>query len=229
MNDRTFEIQLPSEAIVKSGLVQIGNAQPLKEKPVESEQKGKYHFRSPIRPGDTRFAVVYQVPYNREALIEPNVRDPRERFVIMLPRSMSFEAKVAGIFRPLPDVSPDNVQETSAPLRLGEIPMFRISGVGTLEEFKNRQPQEDDKEATQKSRPGGGLGVPIGAPPPLQQYRWQILAGFSVILVTCAIYVMRKNPMPHPGESQSVDWQGRNRQRKNSVRVKEIYGRRARA
>lgn len=231
VNDRTFEIQLPSEAHVKSGLVQIGNAQPLKEKPAEHEQKGKYSFRSPIRPGDTRFAVVYQLPYNREAVIEPKVRDARERFVIMLPKTMTFEAKVPGLFRPLEDVSPDNVQETSAQLRLGETPTFRISGIGTLEEFRNRPPKDEDGEAAQKSLPGGGLGTPIGAPPPLQQYRWQILAGFSLMLMIGAIYVMRKNPLPCPREFQAINRQAASRAQgsRSSVRLKGLYKRQVRA
>src|SRR4029077_10277609 len=69
MNDRPFEIQLPPEAQVQSGLVQVGDGQPLKQKPVAGEQKGQYYFVFPVRPGDTRFAVVYRLPYDGKALI----------------------------------------------------------------------------------------------------------------------------------------------------------------
>src|SRR5258705_505086 len=83
MNDRPFEIQLPPNAKMQSGLVQFEDGQPLKQSPVADEQ-GQYHFVFPLRPGDTRFAVVYRVPYTGEALIEPKIRDAREQFVIML-------------------------------------------------------------------------------------------------------------------------------------------------
>jgi hypothetical protein len=39
------------------------------------------------------------------------------------------------------------------------------------------------------SRPGGGLGPPIDAPDPLQQYRWQILGGIAAALIVGGIYV----------------------------------------
>jgi hypothetical protein len=101
MNDRPFEIQLPPNAKMQSGLVQFEDGQPLKQNPVADEQ-GQYHFVIPLRPGDTRFAVVYRVPYTGEALIELKIRDAREQFVIMLPKSMKFEPKTAGIFKPRP-------------------------------------------------------------------------------------------------------------------------------
>jgi Carboxypeptidase regulatory-like domain len=228
MDGRTFEIQLPTAAQVKSGLVQVGEGQPLKENPSPGDSKGQYYFTSPIRPGDTRFAVVYQVPYDGKAVIEPTVRDTQERFVIMLPRSMTFQAKVPGVFRTLRDVSPDNVQETAAPLLSGQTPAFVISGTGTLEEFKGGR-QKDDGQATRNSRPGGGLGAPIGAPPPLQNYRWQILAGFSAMLLAGATYVTRRKTVPYPRECQSLARPISNRyqKRKPFARVKGRSGRRA--
>ena len=98
MKDRAFEIQVPPEAQVKSGLVQVEDGQPLTQEPIAGEPKGQYYFTSPIRPGDTRFAIVYQLPYNGKALIEPAIRNPLERFVVMLPKSMTFEPKATGIF-----------------------------------------------------------------------------------------------------------------------------------
>src|SRR5437879_200838 len=93
MNDRPFEVQLPPEAQVKSGLVQIEDGQPLRDKPAPGEHKGEYYFRYPLRPGDTRFAVVYQLPYSGKAVFEPKIRNAQERFVVMLPKSMRFEQR----------------------------------------------------------------------------------------------------------------------------------------
>ena len=112
LNDRPFEIQLPPNAKVQSRLVQYEGGQPLKQSPVADEQKGQYHFVFPLRPGDTRFAVVYRLPYTGEALIEPQLRNPLEQFVVMLPKSMKFEPKTVGIFQPRPNVTPDHVEGT---------------------------------------------------------------------------------------------------------------------
>jgi hypothetical protein len=192
VKDRTFEMQLPAEAEVESGLVQVEDGPPLKQKPVAGEQRGQYYFASPLRPGDTRFAVVYRLPYRGQAVIEPTIRNPRERFVVMLPKSMTFEPKTASMFQPMANVTEDNVQGTG-PVRPGETVGFRVSGTGMLEELKGRrQVVQDSQETAQKGRPGGGLGRPIDAPDPLEAYRWQILSGLAALLLAGAVYVRRK-------------------------------------
>jgi hypothetical protein len=145
MSDRPFEIQLPPEAQVLSGLVQLGEGKPVKSKPVPGERKDEYYFRFPLRPGDTRFAVVYRLPYNGEAVIEPRIRNAQERFVVMLPKSMTFEPQAGGIFRAMPDVSPDNVQGTG-PAKLGQTLAFRVSGMGTLAELQGRREERRSEE-----------------------------------------------------------------------------------
>jgi hypothetical protein len=230
MNDRPFEIQLPPEAQVESGLVQIGDGQPLKQRPMAGDQKGQYYFLSPLRPGDTRFAVVYKLPYNGEALMEPRIRNPLERFVVMLPKSMKFEPKAAGIFQPMPDTTPDNVQGT-APVTSGQTLAFRISGMGTLAELQGRRQEAKESEAAQKARPGGGLGPPIEAPDPLHEHRGQILAGLAVLLVAGAVYVVRKTRVPLAGRDQSAPWQVPTRSLKQQVPIcsKDRHRRRVRA
>jgi hypothetical protein len=187
VNDRAFEIQLAPEARLESGLVQVQDGQPLKYKPLPGEQKGHYYFPFPLRPGDTRFGVVYRLPYTGQAIIEPQVRNLGERFVVMLPRSMTFEPQAAGVFQPMPDVTPDNVQGT-APVSPGQMLAFRVSGNGMLAELQGRrEPAQPDA----KARPGGGLGPPIELPDPLHNQRWPILAGFAVLLAAGAKYIAR--------------------------------------
>jgi hypothetical protein len=203
MNDRPFEIQLPPEARVQSGLVQFEDGQPLKQKPVAGDRKGQYYFVFPIRPGDTRFAVVYRQPYSGETVIEPQIRNPLEKFVVMLPKSMTFQPKAAGVFEAMPGTTPDNVQGT-APLRPGQVMAFRISGTGTLEELEGRRHQAQSGKADLATRPGGGLGPPIEAPDPLQKYRLPILAGVFVIMGVGAVYVVRKTRLPRAETHQWI-------------------------
>lgn len=182
MNDHPFVIQLPPEAEVQSGIVQTSTGQPLKQKPLAGETKGQYYFNYPIRPGDTRFAIVYRLPYSGAAVIEPTVRNRQERIVVMLPKSMKFEPQDANVFRPMPGTTPDNVQGT-APLAANQIVTFRIAGTGLLEELNGQRKQAQEQAQAQTSaRPGGGLGAPIDAPDPLHGSRWWILGGFTVLL-----------------------------------------------
>ena len=182
MNDHPFEFQLPPMARVKSGLVQVEDGPPLKQSPVAGEARGQYYFAFPIRPGDTRFAVIYQVPYNGAAVIETKVRNPLERFVVMLPKSIKFEPKEASMFHPMPDTTRDHVEGTG-PVMAGETVSFSISGTGILEELQGRRIEAGEDQTTSKDRPGGGLGAPIGLPDPLQQYRWRILGGMAMMML----------------------------------------------
>lgn len=191
MKDHPFEIQLPPDARVQSGIVQVEEGQPLKQKPIPGDRKGQYYFVFPLRPGDTRFAVVYQLPYKGEALIEPQLRNPLEKFVVMLPRSMKFGPKAQGVFHQMPNTTPDEVQGTDA-VTAEQTVAFSISGTGNLEELRGRRQEAQRTTATPATGPGGGLGPPIEAPDPLQKYRWPILAGLAGLTVTGAIYVTRK-------------------------------------
>jgi hypothetical protein len=208
MNDRAFEVQLPSDAHVESGMIQIEDGQPLKQKPVPGEQKGQYYFVSPIRPGDTRFAVVYRLPYNGSALIEPQVQNPLERFVVMLPKSMKFEPRTTGIFQPMPGTTPDNVLGT-APVKPNQTVAFHISGTGSLQELEGRkQPTPPEP----KVRPGGGLGPPIDAPAPFYENRWPILASLGVLMMLGSVFAVMVRPKMLPANtSGSVDFRLPNR------------------
>jgi hypothetical protein len=203
LNDRPFEIQLPPNAKVQSGLVQFEDGQPLKQSPLPDEQKGQYHFVFPLRPGDTRFAVVYRLPYTGEALMEPQFRGALEQFVVMLPKSMKFEPKTAGIFQRKSNVTLDHVEATGL-VKPGQTLAFRISGTGVLEELQGTREQAHAGQAVPKESPGGGLGRPIEAPDPLQEHRWQILAGLIAMLGVGAGWVMNRSSQRYPAERSTA-------------------------
>jgi hypothetical protein len=195
VKDHSFEIQLPPQAELQYGFVQFEDGQPLKQKAIAGDHPGQYYFVFPMRPGDTRFAMVYQVPYKGGATIQPTIRNPQERFTVMLPKSMKFEPTVTSVFQPMPGTTPDNVQGTG-PLTLDNTVSFRISGTGTLAELEGHRKMAKVGEASSTRRPGGGLGPPIDVPDPLQQYRWFILCSLSVILLAGAVVVTRRQRLP---------------------------------
>jgi hypothetical protein len=214
INDRTLEIQLPAEAKIDSGLVQPAGGQRLKLMPIP-DQQGRYHFRYPLRPGETRFGIVYRLPYSGEAMIEPKILYPVERFVVMLPKSMRFEARAAGVFQPTITKADANVHMTAA-MKPGETPAFRVSGKGVLQELQQPEKQTASGQAL---RPGGGLGTPIQLPDPLHGYRWRILSGLALMMAAGAVHVTRRPAAPRfrtmkPYAAQPIPAASRTRSRK---------------
>jgi hypothetical protein len=224
MNDRPFSIQLPADAQVLSGLVQLGDGEPLKGKPALGERKDEYYFRSPLRPGDTRFAIVYRLPYNGEAVVEPTIRNAQERFVVMLPKSMTFQAQAGGTFQVMPNVSQDNVQGT-APVTLGQTLAFRISGTGTLAELQGReQPSRSDSV-----QPARQPDLGFHASPGTSGRDKLILGGLAVVLLVFSAVLIAKTrrQVPPSVEPEVLLVQSRRGQkkgrRKRRVRVSQQY------
>lgn len=190
VKDRSFEAQLPADAKVQYGMIQVENAPPLKQRPLASDRPSEYYFVFPVRPGDTRFAVVYRVPYTGQATIHPTVRNAGERFVAMLPKSMKFEPIDARMYHPMENTTPDNVQ-TTEPVALDQTVSFHISGTGTLQELEDhRQPVQ----AAPQVRPGGGLSPPIDASVPLHEYRWHVLASLIALMTAGSAYAVMLRP-----------------------------------
>jgi hypothetical protein len=194
LNRRAFEIELPAEAKIVSGLVQVEDAAPVKRMPLPGDQKGQFYFTFPLRPGDTRFALVYQVPYQGEAVIDPRIRNPLEQFVVMVPNSMKFEPRVEGVFHARPDITKDHVQGTD-PVNAQEVLTFRISGTGSLEELRGRRQKAQENKTGAAAGPGGGIGPPIESPDPLRVYRFQVLAGLAA-LMAAGLYATHKSKRP---------------------------------
>jgi len=73
MNEHNLEFYVPDGATVTEGQAMTSGGQPVKSDPVpEGEKaKNKYSFLFPLRPGETRFNVVYTLPYTGSINIDP--------------------------------------------------------------------------------------------------------------------------------------------------------------
>jgi len=169
--------------------------QPVKSAPVPegANAKNKYAFLFPLRPGETRFNVVYTVPYTGSVNVDPKSVYPLEHFVAIAPKSMEFSAAPGTNFQiaPFPG-QPDANVEVASSAGLGQPLAFKLSGEGMLAppaEDGGQPSQGGGSSAQSDNRPGGGLGPPIDAPDPLQKYRWYILGGFAAVLVVGGIFV----------------------------------------
>ncbi len=203
MNEHNLEFYVPDGATVTEGQAMTAGGQPVKSAPVPegANAKNRYAFLFPLRPGETRFNVVYTVPYTGSANIDPKSVYPLEHFVAIAPKAMEFSAAPGTSFQvaPFPG-QPDANVEVASNMKVGQPMAFKLSGEGTL-----AAPTEDGGQSSQGSsaqsenRPGGGLGPPIDAPDPLQKYRWWILGGFAAVLIIGGVYVASRQQAANRG------------------------------
>jgi len=206
ISDRNLEFYIPDGAHVseKSGTAITETGIPVRSAPVPEDEKSRYSFGFPLRPGVTRFEVTYQLPYAGSVNLDPKSIYPLEHFMIMLPKSMQFKAasSLTGFklihFPNAPEAAVQAASNTTA----GQNLAFNISGEGILESGRRNVTQDSRQReessaggaaaAPSNNRPGGGLGPPIDAPDPLQKYRWWILGGFAALLIIGCLYRSRQ-------------------------------------
>lgn len=201
MNEHNLEFYVPDGATINEGQAMTAGGQPVNSAPVPegANAKNRYAFLFPLRPGETRFNVVYTVPYTGSVNIDPKSVYPLEHFVVIAPKAIQFSAAPGASFQvaPYPGQPDANVEVTSN-TKLGQPLAFKLSGEGMLAAQGQGGGQGEDggqpspsqgSAAPPESRPGGGLGPPIDAPDPLQKYRWYILGGFAFVLVVGGVYV----------------------------------------
>jgi 5-hydroxyisourate hydrolase-like protein (transthyretin family) len=201
-SDNSFEIILPDGAQIDQATAQGPNGQPISNTPSATKQKNHYAFSFPLRPGETRFQLSYNLPYSGEASLNPQNTIPFEHFVTMLPQSMKFEAKNSEQFSPMAD-QPGSLVQVATNVKPGQDLSFRVSGTGQLASDDQQQTASSQGGAmgggnatTQRVGPGGGLGPPIDAPDPLSQYRWWILGGLAIVMSGGAYLASTRNPRP---------------------------------
>ena len=90
-SDRPFEFYLPAGAVVQGSAALGPGGMPVQASPVPLEEPNHYAFIFPIRPGETRFQVTYQLPYNGSLKLAPRLVLPTDTVAVILPKNMSFQ------------------------------------------------------------------------------------------------------------------------------------------
>jgi hypothetical protein len=130
--ERTFEVYLPASAKVDSVLAagpgRIGVM--ITAIPVPGEP-GHYSVNFPLRPGATKFAFNYDLPYDGHAAFQTRHIYPLQQFAVMIPPTMKFSSHSPD-FQTLETGGNDYQVHAVSPLIAGEGPGFSISGTGNI-------------------------------------------------------------------------------------------------
>jgi hypothetical protein len=205
MNDQNFEFYLPDGAVVDSSFAQTEGGQAVNSAPVPQNEKNRYAYIFPLRPGETQFQVSFHVPYSGSLKFDPKLLYAAQHFVVMLPKTMQFTADPSAAFKSMKDPrQSDAIVQVASNAEAGQPLAFSISGTGVMPEAQPDQPGAPTP-TTEAPRPGGGLGPPIDAPDPLEKYRWYILGGFALVLAAGAIYIAKRPHTAVVGDFASVD------------------------
>lgn len=206
-----YDIELPPDAQIDGGQAAGPQGMPVSSMPVPSGAKGHYAFVFPIRPGETRFAVSYSLPYSGKFTFTPRESTHTDNLAVMMPNSMTFAPAQSSLFQPVHDQSVPAQTYVAKNIAPGQQVSFTVAGTGSMPRSMQDQSGNQSSSAAQDAqgqqgnasaqsdRPGGGLGVPIDTPGPLQKYRWWILSGIGLILVVAAAFLLRGQPAPAGG------------------------------
>jgi hypothetical protein len=197
---KSFEVVLPEDAIVASAVGQRPTASslPTSLKLQPNGPKGHFAFNFPIQPDegekDTQFQISYSLPYSGTYTFRPQVTLPAQSVGVLLPKGMTFAAGAGSTFQTIQQ--DPNVQTFVAKNAVpGKALEFTVSGTGSMpREEQGAAAGQGGPEAgaAPTGQPGGGIGAPINTPDPLSKYKWWILGGLALVLVTAAAFLLRK-------------------------------------
>src|SRR5215472_6907002 len=135
MSERNLEFSVPEGAKIEEGEAMTAGGQPVKSAPVPvgDNAKNRYSFLFPLRPGETRFNVVYTLPYTGSINIDPKLNYPLEHFVAIAPKSMQFSPANADAYKvtPFPG-QPDANVEVASNVQAAQSVAFKLTGEGEL-------------------------------------------------------------------------------------------------
>src|ERR1700678_67601 len=199
-SSHSYDFYLPPDAQIEGSAALAPGRMPLQPSPVPLGDKGHYAFPFPLRPGVTQFQLGYHLPYSGSLAFDQRFSNATDSFVVMMPKSMSF--------KPGGGISFESLNETPGALtflaRNGSPShpfSFTVSGSGAMPRDTQAEGQANDgggaadaggSAAANDTRPGGGLGVPIDTPDPLNKYKWWILGAITLVFAVGAGFLLRR-------------------------------------
>ena len=210
---RSFEVSLPAGATIDSVLAASPEnvASAISAEPVSGEP-GHYTVNFPLRPGATKFAFNYDVPYNGHARFRANLAYPFRQFAVMIPPTMIFAARSAA-FQALAVANNPYRVEAAENVKAGTGLEFEISGAGALPGMQAQSRTSPNAPAAAARAPAQAVTVEasparnsaaIAGPAPNRAGRssnpwwWASGAAAALGLAVCLFVVRRRQRSPHP-------------------------------
>ncbi|MDR3764931.1 MAG: carboxypeptidase-like regulatory domain-containing protein [Acidobacteriota bacterium] len=188
--EHTFEFVLPEGAVIDDATAQGPNGQPISATTAPLGAKNHYAFSYALKPGETRFQVSYHLPYGGQASFTPQLTTNYQHYVLMIPATMTFQARNAQKYKPMNN-QPGATVQVVVQAREGDDLAYTLSGQGIFQDDQQQAAGAGGGGAmggAQDNRPGGGLGRPEDGPDALVKYRWYILAALMVVLIGGGIW-----------------------------------------
>jgi hypothetical protein len=96
IGNQTFAVTLPDGAEMGEASLTGPSGMPVTVTAVPSGAKNRYAYDFPIRPGQTRFEVMYKVPYSGTHEFSLKPETPLSELGVLLPKSMKFNGISGG-------------------------------------------------------------------------------------------------------------------------------------
>jgi len=202
--EHTFEMFLPAHAKIDSvfaagpaaGSERTGVMISAASVPGDPEH---YTVNFPLRPGATKFAFNYDLPYDGQAAFRTQSVYPRRQLAVMIPATMKFISR-SPAFQVLLTGNNSYQVEAANQVKAGEGPRFEISGVGALPALQSQaksppKPPAATRPAPALSAPGSSAAeaqshsvnalsaVPSGLFAPQSWLRWWVAGASAVLLL----------------------------------------------
>lgn len=196
-SNRSYDFYLAPDAQIEGSAAMAPGGMPVQSSPVPLEEKGHYAFLFPLRPGVTQFQLSYHLPYSGSLAFDQRFATATESFVVMMPKSMSFQPAAGIPFQSLNE-TPGALTFLARNGSPSHPFAFTVSGSGAMPRDTQAESQTNDNAgatgsaAANDTRPGGGLGVPIDTPDPLDRYKWWILGAITLAFAVAAGFFLRR-------------------------------------
>jgi len=212
---RTFEVFLPANARIDSVLAAApGKTSEMISAASVPGDPGHYTVSFPLRPGATKLAFNYDLPYEGHAVFQTRHAYPLRQLAVMIPTTMRFTSS-SSAFKIMATGDNRYLVEAANQLREGEGPEFEVSGIGALpapgDQAKSERPSQSPATSNRTPSDPDGTVLPAWASvdsrwkqtqPPSQSL---VLGGLTAALLTaCALLVWRERKARNTSSTQTV-------------------------
>ncbi len=187
-----FDFYLPDNAQISFSEARSNAGVPVKVSTAALPEKNKYQFLFPVKPGSTRYELVYSMPYGGAYKMETRYVLPPHKFYVVTPKTMKFSATGGAQFHPESwPVEPTldmTVNTADSPTSAKSV-AYEISGVGLIPQDTPQQQQQPQPGQPAQNTPGGGLGVPNEKPNPISAGQWGFLSVLALFMAAGALFI----------------------------------------